>query len=179
MHRQFSSTFNIANEQKRITMDNWYKTNYMFNFGNFKKNLSISPKAYIRSLNKKEVNETKLKNELKRKRIEDDIFDMEDILKLIIDISDEAYRYQNKTKKEFVNLPEYKNWIELFIEGKSCIKNNDLINMNLIKKDEDDDDEESENGNKKNKKKKKTNRESIEGIKKVKRYIIKRIYLHK
>ena len=76
---------------------------------------------------------------------------MEDILKLIIDISDEAYRYQNKTKKEFVNLPEYKNWIELFIEGKSCIKNNDLINMNLIKKDEDDDDEESENGNKKNK----------------------------
>ena len=159
----FRSTFNIINDTNyEITTDkNWYKTCYM-NFGKLKKNLSFGHKEYIKSLKKEEIMETKIKNEIKRKKMEDDVFDIEDIVNLIIDISEQAYNYQNKTKKEFINLPEYQNWVELFIEGKSCIKNNDAINMKIIVDTDEEDD------NKKEKKRRKTNSENKLEIKREK-----------
>ena len=138
MNKRFGSTFNIFNAPNDISGNNWYKTTYMGNFGKLKRDLSLSPKEYIKSLNKKEVKETRMKNDKKRRRIENDFFIIEDMVNLILDITDEAYRYQNETKKDFVDLPEYKNWIELFIEGKTCIKNNEMMNMNLIRKDDED-----------------------------------------
>ena len=103
---------------------------------------------------KKEINDTKKRNEIKRQKINDDIFDIEDIVNLIIDISDEAYKYQQETKKEFINLPEYKNWIELFLEGKTCKKSSELMNINLMKNYEEDEDIDDDKKNKKNKKRK-------------------------
>ena len=166
--RQLKSTFNLFYDNNDILENNWYKTGYMSNFTNLRKNLSLSPNDYINNLNKKEIKETKKLNELKRKRIDDDYYDIEDIVNLIIDITDEAYRYQNETKKEFINLPEYNNWIELFIEGKTCIKNNEMI-MNLMRKEEDEEEEEENentNTNKKRKKRKKTNKDNLNEAKK-------------
>ena len=176
MNKRFGSTFNIFNAPNDISGNNWYKTTYMGNFGKLKRDLSLSPKEYIKSLNKKEVKETRMKNDKKRRRIENDFFIIEDMVNLILDITDEAYRYQNETKKDFVDLPEYKNWIELFIEGKTCIKNNEMMNMNLIRKDdEDEDDENNDNTNIKDKKRKKVIKDNISDLKKekIKNEIIK------
>ena len=137
---------------------NWYKTCYLNNFGKFKKDLSINPKEYIKSINKKEVIESRIRNEIKKKRFQDDYYNIEDIVNLIIDISEEAYQYQNKTKKDFINLPEYQNWIELFIEGKTCIKIDEAMISKLLKKkeeEEEEDDNEINNNQKDNKEDKK------------------------
>ena len=136
-NKLFNTTFNINSDINNNTTNNWYKTSYM-NFGKLKKDLSLSPKEYIKSLSREEIIDTKIKNEIKRKKKELDLFDIEEITKLILDITDEAYKFQNETKKEFINLPQYKNWIELFIEGKTCKKHNEMNNINIIKKDEDD-----------------------------------------
>ena len=164
-NRIFRSTFNIIKDTNDTsTENNWYKTCYM-NIGQLKKDLSLSPKEYIESLNKNDIIQTRIRNENKRKRMKDDFFDIEDIVNLIIDISEEAYKYQNKTKEEFINLPEYKDWIELFIEGKSCIKNNETIDINMMENE--DEEEVIEKGNKKKKiNKDNINKENINDIKK-------------
>ena len=164
-----------------ISPRNWYKTqdmNFSFNYSKLKKNLGFTPDEYIKSLDKKEINDTKKRNEIKRQKINDDIFDIEDIVNLIIDISDEAYKYQQETKKEFINLPEYKNWIELFLEGKTCKKSSELMNINLMKNYEEDEDIDDDKKNKKNKKRKKTIKDNKNDIKKekIKNEIIKSEY---
>ena len=162
--RSTFNTFNIINDTNEITTNNnWYKTCYMNNIATLKKDLSLSPKEYIESLNRKEIIETRIRNELKRKRMKKDIFDIEDIVNLIIDITEEAFKYQNKTKEEFINLPEYKNWLELFIQGKSCIKNNDIINMNMNMLEKEEEEYIVSN------KRKKINEENIIEIRKEKR----------
>ena len=164
-NRIFRSTFNVVNDTNDTTTENnWYKTCYM-NIGQLKQDLNLSPKEYIASLNKKDIIQKRIKNENKRKRMKDDFFDIEDIVNLIIDISEEAYKYQNKTKEEFINLPEYKDWIELFIEGKSCIKINETIDMNMME-NEDEEEDDNEKGNKTKINKDNINKENINDIKK-------------
>ena len=162
-NRQFRSTFNLFYDKNDITQNDFYKTSYMYNLGKLKNDLSLSPNEYIKSLNKKEIMKEKKRNDLKRRRMKRDIFEIEDIVNLIIDISDEAYRYQNKTKTDFINLPEYKNWIELFIEGKTCIKNSEAMNINILRKEEDEEEDKNQNENtpKRSKKRRKTNRDNI------------------
>ena len=44
------------------------------------------------------------------------------ITNLIIDFVEECYKSQKKLKKELIDLPEFREWSQFFIEGKSCLK---------------------------------------------------------
>ena len=44
------------------------------------------------------------------------------ITNLIIDFVEECFKSQNKLKKELIDLPEFREWSQFFIEGKSCLK---------------------------------------------------------
>ena len=44
------------------------------------------------------------------------------ITNLIIDFTEECFKSQIKLKEELIDLPEYREWIQYFIEGKSCLR---------------------------------------------------------
>ena len=47
---------------------------------------------------------------------------MKDVINLILDLVDVCYKNQKKLEKELIDLPEYREWSQYFIEGKSCLK---------------------------------------------------------
>ena len=117
---------------------------FKFN-GNSAKNLNhfkvdFLPINYFDELDKKSIMENN-KNEINQFKKEGDILNIIEIVNLIIDMSEECYKYQKEKKTEFINLPEYKNLIQLFINGKTCLKpyditnkliNDDKINVNNV-----------------------------------------------
>ena len=161
-NKKFMSNFinnNLSNKKGYRTSINFYE------------NKNFIPFNFFEEINKNDIIERKKKFELKQLKKDKDFVEVEDMVNLIVDITEQCYIYQNKKKTEFINLPEYKNWIQLFINGKTCLKiverRNSVINM----------DTNNENNEKKNKnnKNEKDNKENVNKLKaeKIKNEILK------
>ena len=126
-----------------INDDNIKKRGYKTSLNFYENSSNFLPINFFDEINTIDIKKKKKKWELRQLKKEKDIVEMEDIINLIIDITEQCYKYQNKKQTEFINLPEYKNWIQLFINGKTCLKlperRNSIVNM-----------DNNENNNKKN-----------------------------
>ena len=114
-NKKFMSNFILGDEVGK----RGYKTSI-----NFYENASSDfvPLNFFEEINKNDIIE-RIKNlEKKQLKKEKDFVEMEEIINLIVDLTEQCYKYQNKKKTEFVNLPEYKKWIQQFIDGKTCLK---------------------------------------------------------
>ena len=145
----------LSNFIKDETGKKGYKTTLNF----YENSSNFVPISFFDEINKNDINERKKKLVLKQLNKEKDFVEIEDMVNLMVDITEQCYKYQNKRKTEFINLPEYKKWIELFIDGKTCLKiverrnsifnmgNNNQINKNK-KKNKTEKEKEKENVNK-------------------------------
>lgn len=61
---------------------------------------------------------SKENKEKKRNKIKDGI---DTIIKLILDITDESYKFQFNTKKELIDFPNWEKWMDLFINNQSVL----------------------------------------------------------
>ena len=68
---------------------------------------------------------------------------MKEMTNLIIELTELCYKSQHKLKEELIDIQEFREWIDLFIEGKSCIKipikkrkpqNNNIASVEIINK---------------------------------------------
>ena len=62
--------------------------------------------------------EESIKNQIHLKNLDN----IRPITNLIIDFVEECFKSQKKLKKELIDLPEFREWSQFFIEGKSCLK---------------------------------------------------------
>ncbi len=151
----------LSNFIKDETGKKGYKTTLNF----YENSSNFVPISFFDEINKNDINERKKKLVLKQLNKEKDFVEIEDMVNLMVDITEQCYKYQNKRKTEFINLPEYKKWIELFIDGKTCLKiverRNSIFNMGN-----------NNNQINKNKKKNKTEKEK-ENVNKLKAEKIK------
>ena len=59
----------------------------------------------------------------KRNKLREEIKEnIMNIFNLILDISEESYNYQSEYKCDLIDIPEWRSWMQDFINGKSCIK---------------------------------------------------------
>ena len=68
--------------------------------------------------NIKNPNEESIKNQIHLNNLDN----IRPITNLIIDFVEECFKSQKKLKKELIDLPEFREWSQFFIEGKSCLK---------------------------------------------------------
>ena len=77
---------------------------------------------YINTVNNENNENNSFEETLKNQIRLRNIYNMKNITNLIIDFAEECFKSQKKFKKELIDLPEYVEWIQYFIEGKSCLK---------------------------------------------------------
>ena len=139
------------------TMDRFYTKTIMSNFSkeynNYKNNNKyrdeFNEEEFFEELDKELLSERK-NNEIKRKIIREKNYqEINKLTNIIIDLTEEFYYYQNKQNVELVDMEEYKNLIQNFIEGKinltlSNRNRNSLVNLeeqNLSKKKDNENEE--------------------------------------
>ena len=77
---------------------------------------------YINNVNKENIKESLYKNNLKKRQTLKDYQIIKDVTNLIIDFVEECYKSQIKLGEELIELPEYREWTQYFIDGISCLK---------------------------------------------------------
>ena len=134
-----------------IVDDNLGKKGYKTSLNFYENSMNFLPINFFDEINKNDIEERKKKFMLKQLIKEKDFVEMEVMINLIVDITEQCYKYQNKKKTEFINLPEYKNWIQLFINGKTCLKIVERRNS-MVKMDNGNNNEKNNNNSNNNKK---------------------------
>ena len=137
---------NINDRGYAKTMDRFYTKTIMSNFSGEFKNLKNNQEFYNEYLEKESLTQRKKNCENKRILREKNYSKIENIVNLIIDLTDELFYYQHKKKIELIEIPAFKNLIADFIKGKinltcSNQNTNSLINLedqNLRKNEEDE-----------------------------------------
>ena len=130
-NRRLNYDYNIREEKKQNDLSkriNKFKTimirtNNTKEFSNFKfqfnePEITFNKSNFFSQLNKLNLKETILKSEIKKKNIINDYPLIRKITHQIIDYTFEGYLYQIENIKELLELPEYKEWNEKFVNGK-------------------------------------------------------------
>lgn len=83
---------------------------------------TFNPHLFFTSLNRESLpDRIKLIN--KRNKIREyNIPNITDIIDLIIDLTEECFSYQTEQNDDLLNLPGWRDWMQLFVDGKSCRK---------------------------------------------------------
>ena len=130
-NRRLNYDYNIREEKKQNDLSkriNKFKTimirtNNTKEFSNFKfqfeqPEITFNKSDYFSKLNKLNLKETLIKSEIKKNKILNDYPLIRQITQQIIDYAFEGYLYQVENIKELLELPEFKEWNEKFIDGK-------------------------------------------------------------
>ena len=103
-------------KQKIYLMNNTYNLNQDENIKYFDMD------QYINTINNEQYLETSNEFNLKKQQKLKTFEDMKKVTYLIIDFFEQCYRSQQKLEEDLIEIPEYREWANYFIEGKSCLK---------------------------------------------------------
>lgn len=82
----------------------------------------FNPYTFFTSLDKETLPERLRTIEHKKKIREKNLPKISDIFDLIFDLTEECYNYQTEQNDSLVDLPGWRDWMQMFVDGKSCRK---------------------------------------------------------
>ena len=138
------SILNMANDEARLFQNRFKKNSSIYKRFEYTKKLDEENDSINRQIKKKEFEKTASnfsKEEIKQISIDEYINNiliekkinkinnnekenynkMKQITNLIIDMAESYYKRQIKLNEDLIDIPEYREWNDLFIEGKSCL----------------------------------------------------------
>ena len=110
------------NNDNEETKSVFSKMKYLTQTQDFNKGDFFDMGSFFKKLNKETVSGRNKEIEIRNKLREEIRGNIMDIFNLMLDISEESYNYQSEYKCELIDIPEWRSWMQDFINGKSCIK---------------------------------------------------------
>ena len=110
------------NNDNEETKSVFSKMKYLTQTQDFNKGDFFDMGSFFKKLNKETVSGRNKEIEIRNKLREEIRGNIMDIFNLMLDISEESYNYQSEYKCDLIDIPEWRSWMQDFINGKSCIK---------------------------------------------------------